>query len=92
MGPFSVFWIPVRNQNKKEKKNYWDVLDCVVKRHFSLQENLGAKEGGKEKTSYAFPLFPSHGPLRFVFSNPRFSFASMRNTKHMPGSVLEVLS
>ena len=37
MGPFSVFWIPVRNQNKKEKKNDKDVLDCVVKRRFFLE-------------------------------------------------------
>ena len=65
---------------------------CVVKRRFSLDENLGVKEGGKEKTGFAFPLFPTHGPLHFVFSHSRFSFASMRNTKRMPGSVLEVLS
>ena len=64
-------------------------MDCVVKRRFSLDENLGAKEGGKEKTGFAFPLFPTHGPLRFVFSHSRFSFTSLRNTKRMPGSVLE---
>ena len=65
-------------------------MDCVVKRRSFLDKNLGAKEGGKEKTGFAFPLISSHGPLRFVFSHSRFSFASMRNTKRMPGSVSEV--
>ena len=65
-------------------------MDCVVKRRSFLDKNLGAKEGGKEKTGFVFPLISSHGPLRFVFSHSRFSFASMRNTKRMPGSVSEV--
>ena len=48
----------------------------------SLDENLRAKEGGKEQrceTRFASLLYPSHGPLRFVLSHSRFALASMRN-------------
>ena len=41
-----------------------------LRRH-SLDENLGAKEGGREKTGAAH-FSPSHDPLRFVTSHPGF--------------------
>ena len=46
---------------------YFEILacsrPCLIPRHLSLDENLRAKEGGKEKTGY--------GPLRFVNSHSR---------------------
>ena len=47
----------------------------------SLDENMRAKEGGKETTGFACRLYPSHGPLRFITSHSRFALAStMRKT------------
>ena len=47
----------------------------------SLDENMRAKEGGKDTTGFACRLYPSHGPLRFITSHSRFALAStMRNT------------
>ena len=47
----------------------------------SLDENMRAKEGGKETTGFACRLSPSHGPLRFITSHSRFALAStMRKT------------
>ena len=54
----------------------------LVPRSLSLDENLRAKEGGKEQrgeTRFASLLYPSHGPLRFVLSHSRFALASIRN-------------
>ena len=55
----------------------------LVPRRLSLDENLHAKEGGKEKTAsplnFASLLYPSRGPLRFFTSHSRFALASMRN-------------
>ena len=47
----------------------------------SLDENMRAKEGGKDTTGFACRLYPSHGPLRFITSHSRFALAStMRKT------------
>ena len=47
----------------------------------SLDENMRAKEGGKETTGFAYRLYPSHGPLLFITSHSRFALAStMRKT------------
>ena len=58
---------------------------CLVPRRLSLDENVRAKEGGKEttgETCFACRLYPSHGPLRFITSHSRFALAStMRKTK-----------
>ena len=46
--------------------------------------DVRAKEGGKETTGEACRLYPSHGPLRFITSHPRFALASaMRKTKRL---------
>ena len=53
----------------------------VVPRCLSLNENVRAKEGGKETN-------PSHGPLRFITSHSRFTLAStMRKTKGLRRSL-----
>ena len=39
------------------------VFPCLVPRRLSFDENVRAKEGGKETTG------PSHGPLRFITSH-----------------------
>ena len=39
--------------------------DCLVPRRLSLDEDVRAKEGGKETTA---ETIPSHGPLRFITS------------------------
>ena len=49
----------------------------------SLDENLRAKEGGKEKTGFAPFLSPSYGHLRFVTSHSSFALADVRKTKGM---------
>ena len=45
---------------------------CLAPRRLSLDENMRAKEGGKETTGEtvrrACRLYPSHGPLRFITS------------------------
>ena len=62
-------------------------LGCLVPRRLSLDENVRAKEGGKEttgETCFACHLYPSHGPLRFITSHSRFALAStMRKTKRL---------
>ena len=59
-------------------------LGCLVPRRLSLDENVRAKEGGKETTGFACRLYPSHGPLRFITSHSRFALAStMRKTKRL---------
>ena len=40
---------------------------CLVPRRLSFDENVRAKEGGKETTACC--LYPSHGPLRFITSH-----------------------
>ena len=53
---------------------------CLLPRRLSFDENVRAKEGGKETT--VVRLYPSHGPLRFITSHSRFALASaMRKTK-----------
>ena len=42
---------------------------CLVPRRLSFDENVRAKEGGKETTGFACRLYPSHGPLRFITSH-----------------------
>ena len=37
-----------------------DIYPCIVPRRLSFDENVRAKEGGKD---------PSHGPLRFITSH-----------------------
>ena len=57
---------------------------CLVPRRLSFDENVRAKEGGKETTGFACRLYPSHGPLRFITSHSRFALASaMRKTKRL---------
>ena len=56
-------------------------LPCLVPRRLSLDVNLRAKEGGKEKTGDSETALrslvssPSRGPLRFVTSHSRFVLA-----------------
>ena len=52
-------------------------LRCLVPRRLSLDENVRAKEGGKETTGFACRLYPSHGPLRFITSRS----STLRKTK-----------
>ena len=57
---------------------------CLVPRLLSFDENVRAKEGGKETTGFACRLYPSHGPLRFITSHSRFALASAkRKTKRL---------
>ena len=42
---------------------------CLVPRRLSFDENVRAKEGGKETTGETCRLYPSHGPLRFITSH-----------------------
>ena len=60
---------------------------CLVPRRLSFDENVRAKESGKEttgKTRFACRLYPSHGSLRFITSHSRFALASaMRKTKRL---------
>ena len=65
---------------------------CLVPRRLSFDENVRAKEGGKETTGetalrlfyFACRLYPSHGPLRFITSHSRLALASaMRKTKRL---------
>ena len=56
------------------------------KTFLSLDENLRAKKGGKEKTGEtSLPLLysPSHGPLRFFTSHSRVAPAPVRKTKRL---------
>ena len=61
------------------------IRDCLAPRPLSFDENVRAKEGGKEttgETCFACHLYPSHGPLRFITSHSRFALAStMRKTE-----------
>ena len=56
-------------------------LPCLVTGRLSLDVNLRAKEGGKEKTGdsetalRSLASSPSRGPLRFVTSHSRFVLA-----------------
>ena len=63
------------------------IRDCLAPRPLSFDENVRAKEGGKEttgETCFACHLYPSHGPLRFITSHSRFALASaMRKTKRL---------
>ena len=43
--------------------------NCLVPRRLSFDENVRAKEGGKETTGLACRLYPSHGPLRLITSH-----------------------
>ena len=48
------------------------IRDCLAPRPLSFDENVRAKEGGKEttgETCFACHLYPSHGPLRFITSH-----------------------
>ena len=57
---------------------------CLVPRRLSFDENVRAKEGGKETTGFACRLYPSHGPLQFITSHSRFALASAkRKTKRL---------
>ena len=57
---------------------------CLVPRGLSFDENVRAKEGGKETTGFACRLYPSHGPLLFISSHSRFALASAkRKTKRL---------
>ena len=45
---------------------------CLEPRRFSFDENVRAKEDGKEttgETRFARRLYPSHGPVRFITSH-----------------------
>ena len=42
---------------------------CLVPRRLSFDENVRAKEGGKETTGETCRLYPSHGPLWFITSH-----------------------
>ena len=45
---------------------------CLVPRRLSFDENVRAKEGGKEttdETRFACRLYPSHGPVWFITSH-----------------------
>ena len=65
---------------KRSIQNY----NCLVPRRLSFDENVYAKEGGKETKGFAYRLYPSHGHLQFITSNSRFALASaMRKTKSL---------
>ena len=51
---------------------------CLLPRPLSFDENVRAKEGGKETMGFARRLYPSHGPLRFITSHSRFALASSK--------------
>ena len=54
---------------------------CLVPRRLSFDENVRAKEGGKETTGFACRLYPSHGPLQFITSPSRFALASAKKNE-----------
>ena len=57
---------------------------CLLPRPLSFDENVRAKEGGKETMGFARRLYPPHGPLRFITSHSRFALASSkRKTKRL---------
>ena len=90
MGPFSVFWIPVRNQNKKEKKKWLRCFGLRRKKTFLSPWKFGLKgrregENGLRLSSFSFPW-----SIALRLQSPTFLVCLMRNTKRMPGSVLEV--
>ena len=60
--------VPPKIVNVPENINYSCSRQnvCLVPRRLSFEENVRAKEGGKETT---FRLYPSHGPLRFITSH-----------------------
>ena len=78
-----------KQNNNFARASYFSVhfFACLVPRRLSFDENLRAKEGGKEatgKTRFACRLYLSHGPLRFITSHSRFALASaMRKTKRV---------
>ena len=51
--------------NSKSATVRFIIRYCLVPRRLSFDENVRAKEGGKEACS----LYPSHGPLRFITSH-----------------------
>ena len=57
----------------------WRSRACLVPRRLSLDENVRAKEGGKETTG-EWRLYPSHGHLRFITSHSRFALASSKRS------------
>ena len=57
----------------------WRSRACLVPRRLSLDENVRAKEGGKETTS-EWRRYPSHGHLRFITSHSRFALASSKRS------------
>ena len=60
---------------------------CLVPRRLSFDENVRAKEGGKETTARC--LYPSHGPLRFITSHSaRFGLASAMRKNEAPEEAL----
>lgn len=59
----------------------------------SLDEDLRAKEGGKEKTGETSLQFcPSHGPLRYVSCHSRFVLASVRKLGAWRGDSCKYMS
>ena len=60
---------------------------CLVPRRLSLNENLRAKEDGKEETSeahFALLLSLSHGLLRFFTSHSGFALPSAPEQEPVP--------
>ena len=57
---------------------------CLIPRRLSFDENVPAKEGGKETTGETCRLYPSPGTLQFITSHSRFAIASaIRKTKRL---------
>ena len=57
---------------------------CLVPRRLCFDESVRSKEGGKETRSFAYRLYPFHGPLQFITSHSRFALASAkRKTKRL---------
>ena len=63
-------WDSATDKVRWENRNHdWS---CLVPRRLSFDENVRAKEGGKEttgETRFACRLYTSHGPLGFITSH-----------------------
>ena len=74
-------------ETRTEISYWWRVTTCLVPTRLSLDENVNAKEGGKETTGD-----PSHRLLRFLTSHSRFALASTtRKTKRLRRKLVHYL-
>ena len=69
LGATQRLWVSVREMHTCALS-----YTCLVPRRLSFDENVRAKEGGKETTGFVCRLHPSHGPLRFITSHSPLAF------------------